>query len=616
MKSIIKRIADEAIGPEADFRVVNEAVVRAMLFALLQGRAHRYRLKTQRRARGFRYLYSVSAAGKTISYEKLREMCARSTVVKNVQSNEGLESLTRYTFSIITFMPEHVSDLLFSLSAGSGNCSAIVAAVENLHSAVTRLKQMRKCAGDGCIVRWDKIYEVFRNSFLKAVCDAPAAELECFAYKVFSSKACDAVSEKLGTLAHILDQESIIDNAAEIAQLLGFLSNFDARLAAHHKLSNSEDSCKEFSLSIDVDAVRDAVAGCSLWHRLVDLVIGARMRQRAKVSPSTLAAISMLLNMHLKISSCNVEAILLDDGSVAYAFARSFSFPIMKAVSCGNVSEGILASPAGRSLVDLMIKNHNAREACKFPLSYSEIALVIKHFNVIMRDIRMRESVAYYINEAVCRNPDGNANVYGMAMELVADVDARLKFLQKFVESPDYKYLVDFLQQSQYSDTHEHFRRFLIEKRGYDVAMSVSEKRAKSASRAVGTALIYAGYVASLLAVAGGIAAICYHSLYVTEPTHYSFLIGGIGLLILSIVIGSAARFTYCKRKRTEAEHAAAEGESGLICHPESDECEATDAAHQDDEHESGVAQIAGKSDYIIPVTIECSASINNSIGA
>ncbi|PLC07922.1 UNVERIFIED_ORG: hypothetical protein C0V67_03835 [Anaplasma ovis] len=616
MRNIIKSIADEAIGPEADFRVVNEAVVRAILFALFQGRAHRYQLKTQRRARGFRYLFSVSAAGKTISYEKLRDMCARNTVTHNVQCEAGLESLCRYTFSIVAFMPEHVNDLLFSLSAGSGNSSAVVEAVVKLHRAAAQLKKTRKCSGDRCTVRWDKIYAIFRNSFLSAVQSSTPAELECFAYKVFSSKACDVVSEKLSNLTHILDQESIIDNAAEIAQLLGFLSNFDPRLSSHHKFSNVGESSRDFALAIDVDAVRDAVSDCNLWHHLVNLVIGVRMRKRAKVNANTLAAASMLLNMHLKISSCNVEAILFEDGSIAYAFARTFSFPVMKAASFGDISEGILASPAGRSLVDLMIKNHNARESCKFPLSYSEIAVVIKHLNAIMRDIKMRESIAYYINDAVCRDPNGNANVYTMAMGVAADIDARLKFMQKFVESPDYKYLTDFLMQSSFSDTHEHFRRFLIKQRGYDVTRSVAEKRVQSASRKVGTVLIYAGYVASLLAVAGGIGAICYHSLYVTTPTtNHSFLIGGIGLIVVSIVIGCAARFTHCKKKRVESEHAAAEGESGLVCRPENEGGEAADI--DQNECNSGVRRTAGKSDYIIPVTIECGTSIgNNSIGA
>lgn len=617
MKSIIESIAEEAIGPEADYRVVNEAVVRAMLFALLRGRAHRYQLKTQMRARGFRYLYSVKTTGKTVGYEKLREMCARNTVTKNVQGDAGLESLCRYTFSIVAFMPEHVTDLFFSLSAGSGNCSQIVGTVETLHSAVTQFKKKKKSSGDGCAVRWDRMYEIFRNSFFSAVQSSTPAELECFAYKVFSSKACDVVSEKLSNLTHILDQESIIDNAAEIAQLLGFLSNFDSRLSSHHKFSNTGESSREFTLAIDVDAVRNAVSDCNLWHHLVNLVIDARMRKRAAVNQNTLAAISMLFNMHLKISSCNVEAILFEDGSIAYTFARSFSFPLMKAVSCGNVSEGILASPAGRSLVDLMIKNHNARESCKFPLSYSEIAEVIKHLNLMMRDIRTRESVAHYISEAVCRNPGGNANVYGMAMEIASDIDARLKFMQKFVESPDYKYLADFLMQSKFSDTHERFRKFLIAKRGYDVAHSVAEERVKSASRTVGTALIYAGYMASLLAVAGGIGAICYHSLYVTTgPTvNYSFLIGGIGLLVISIVIGCTARFTHCKRKRAAEEHAAAEGESGVVCHPENAEVEA--AADDADEREISAKRTAGSSDYIIPVTVEYGTSIgNNSIGA
>lgn len=618
MKSIIKSIAEEAIGPEADCRIVNEAVVRSILFALLRGRAHRYRLKTQRRARGFRYLYSVSTTGKTVSYEKLRDTCARNTVTKNVQSEEGLESLCRYTFSIVAFMPEHVNDLLFSLGAGSGNCSAVVEAVEKLHCAVANLKKKKKSAGDGCAVRWDKIYAIFRNSFLSAVQASTPAELECFAYKVFSSKACDVVSEKLSNLTHILDQESIIDNAAEIAQLLGFLSNFDSRLSSHHKFSNTGESSREFTLAIDVDAVRDAVSDCNLWHHLVNLVTGARIHKRAAVNQNTLAAISMLFNMHLKISSCNMEAILFEDGSIAYTFARSFSFPLMKAVSCGNVGEGILASPAGRSLVDLMIKNHNARESCKFPLSYSEIAVVIKRLNTIMQDIRTRESIAYYINDAVCRNPDGNANVYSMAMGIAADIDTRLKFLQKFVESPDYKYLADFLMQSKFSDTHERFRKFLIAKRGYDVAHSVAEERVKSASRTVGTALIYAGYMASLLAVAGGIGAICYHSLYVTTgPTaNYSFLIGGIGLLVISIVIGCTARFTHCKRKRVAGGHAAAEEESGFVCHPKDAEGEAADVDNLD-EHENSTKRIAGKNDYIIPVTIECGTSVgNNSIGA
>ncbi|KAF2281877.1 hypothetical protein GH714_042701 [Hevea brasiliensis] len=577
------RFMEEAIGPEADCRIVNEAVVRSILFALLRGRAHRYRLKTQRRARGFRYLYSVSTTGKTVSYEKLRDTCARNTVTKNVQSEEGLESLCRYTFSIVAFMPEHVNDLLFSLGAGSGNCSAVVEAVEKLHCAVANLKKKKKSAGDGCAVRWDKIYAIFRNSFLSAVQASTPAELECFAYKVFSSKACDVVSEKLSNLTHILDQESIIDNAAEIAQLLGFLSNFDSRLSSHHKFSNTGESSREFTLAIDVDAVRDSVSDCNLWHHLVNLVTGARIHKRAAVNQNTLAAISMLFNMHLKISSCNMEAILFEDGSIAYTFARSFSFPLMKAVSCGNVGEGILASPAGRSLVDLMIKNHNARESCKFPLSYSEIAVVIKRLNTIMQDIRTRESIAYYINDAVCRNPDGNANVYSMAMGIAADIDTRLKFLQKFVESPDYKYLADFLMQSKFSDTHERFRKFLIAKRGRGrhwcdmLPFAVRHHRAYSK----------------------------------LQLPHW-----GIGLLVISIVIGCTARFTHCKRKRVAGGHAAAEEESGFVCHPKDAEGEAADVDNLD-EHENSTKGIAGKNDYIIPVTIECGTSVgNNSIGA
>ncbi|MCU7612217.1 hypothetical protein [Anaplasma capra] len=614
--NLVKGIANEIIGQGADHRVVNEVVIRAILFALLQGRAPKYRLRVQRRARGFRYLYDVSRAGHTVRYEKLREMCARDTVVRDVASGDGLESLCRYAFSIVAFMPEHVGDLLFSLGAGSGNCSEIVDTIEKLHGAVARLKKMRKCGGDGCQIQWGKVYTIFRRSFCKAVDSSSPAELECFAYKVFSSKACDVVSEKLSNLSHILEQELIEENAAEVSKLLGFLSNFDARLEGYHELcSTSEESCKEFFLGIDIAGVQQAIKDCGMWHRSVGLITAERIRKCARVNANTLAAISMLLNMHLEISSCNVEAIIHCDGSIAYTFARDFSFPFMKTLHYGHIDEGILASPAGRCLVDLMIKNHNSREVCKFPLSYSEIAAVIRCLNEMMQDPRARERVAYYIHEALCRNPEGSTNVYRMSMELVSQIHGRLQFLQKFVDSPDYKCLAEFLMQSQCSDTNEHFRRFLVEKRGYAVLPSVSKQKAKALSGKAVTTLIYVGYAASLLLLAGGIGAIGVYCVYASGlQGDLAIAIGGGALLLLGIVAGVVTRLTDCRREKAADEHRASE-RGASCCHPEEVELVEHDAEH-DDCAEEEITPPMASSKHLIPVTIECSASINNSIGS
>ncbi|MGN7661717.1 MAG: hypothetical protein ACTJLK_03785 [Anaplasma sp.] len=608
MKEMIERISGLIVGSGVDLRVVNEAVIRAVVFALLRGRAHQYRLEVRTTSEGFKYSYDVSTMGTTVGCDRLRTWCARDVVSESVRTREGFESLCRYVFSIIAFMPTHAEDLLASMSAHSGNCSPIAQTIIELYKALNRKK---RCENQN----WGRAYKVFHSAFLKAASTSSDAELDDCAHKVFSSKACNEVSEQLDILSYVLTEESVIDNSARVVELLSFLSNFDPEVGKYHKIhkrSSSPRSDKKFSLEVDIEGVRQAASKCMLWHQRVDSAVDKRMNQCAAVGVEALVALSMLFDIQIKIQPCNVEAVLLDDKRIAYSFTRDFSFPLLKRARFGNISEGILESPAGRELVDLMIQNHHARDCRRFKVCYDDVASTIRGFYKFMQDDKMRDSVASSIINTLdpCVNPcvRKSTGIYGTVMEVVSHIDARVRFLKDFVDSPEYDCLIDFLLQSKCSDSHEHFRSFLSKRalviRRQEAAapvVSATPYRLATPRKKPYSRLLISGAVltlTSLLSFAVGIWAIYHYALF--APSSIWFPV--VGCISVVFGIGTAGAAAVSLRKQYNL---SSVGEPTALRDHCDDEC----ALEWGRRREPKKQQCGG---HLIPVTVEHGARINS----
>ncbi|MGN7678242.1 MAG: hypothetical protein ACTJLL_00575 [Anaplasma sp.] len=611
MKEKIKRISERIVASGVDLRVVNEAVVRAAMFALLRGRTHQYKLEVRTTSEGLKYSYDVSTMGTTVDCDRLRTWCARDVVSENVRTSKGFESLCRYVFSIIAFMPTYAEDLLASMSARSGNSSPITQTIVELHSALQGQKKKYNNQN------WDRAYKVFRSAFLKAADASSDAALDDCAHKVFSSKACNEISEQLKILLYILQEESVIDNPAKVVELLSFLSNFDPEIGKYHKLhkrSSSHFSDDKFSLEVDIEGVRQAAPRWIPWHQRMDLAVDRRMNQCAVVGIGALVAFSMLFDMHVEIKPGNVEAVLLDDKRVAYSFTRDFSFPLLKQARFGNISNGILESAAGRELVDLMIQNHHARDCQRFKVCYGDVASAIKNFHKFMQNDKMRESIASSIIKTL--DPDKNPNVrksteiYNSVMEVVSHIDARVRFLKDFVDSPEYGYLEDFLFQSKCSDNHEHFRSFLNKRK-----MAIGRRPATASSTAASdrlappqkphSRLLISGVVLtliSLLSFAVGIWAICHYALF--APSSIGFLVGGCIAVVFGMGMAKAAIVSLQKQYNLPSV-----GEQAEMHDP----CDDERALEEDKRHKSERGpkkqQCGG---HLIPITVEHGTRTNS----
>lgn len=483
MKKIIEGIAQKAsrTGVGLEVGAVNEVVVRNSLYALLHGRSPKYRLLTVDEENK-RYKYDISIPGTALTVRGMQEGVARFAL-KDTATVAGRSTLARYIFSISAFMPEHLEWLFSKLETDDLKAA--------LRDACAVLKQVVDTANKRhCSINWPKVYSVCSVKIMNALNTASKEEIIKMACAIYKGPACDEISNIRNDLRKRLQSgSSLEEHITDLIHELRLLSNFNPAIAGHYRFKKNVDLNKKSAGTLVIkpaSVIRSLESENGEWEHEVDYKVSKYIRKHAYVNAEVIIAACLLLNVPVKITESNIEAILLSNGKVVYSFSRIFSFPKLSAPASfdGKLKGGITSTKEGMEVVDLIIQMHHTRDRERFSICYQRLAEEMGRIAKSIQENRkglknIKEEIASSVHDAFFSDNEQNNAVLDYGQQIADYFSKRAVFLQEFVSSRDYPILVEFVRQSNHLDKSNDFERYLENKRASDKAMeNIAAKRA------------------------------------------------------------------------------------------------------------------------------------------
>ena len=530
MRSIVQSVADAISGvTRADLHVYNEVIVRAVLRSIYRGAAPKYTVKNTKKLNKALYSHKVETPGLFTSVPALREHYAASMLKKNMYDSAGnnvlLDTVCRYIISICAFVPEHADDMIRSIASVTRGCE-FLDAVQHVSIRMREVFRGRIATSPTLWINWSKLHAICYDSlYEKAFNTMPENSIAMVAYAIFSGRACAELTKLRDELRETLSESSAIaeESAPDVLMKLALLANFNTGLSEDFSIhvsravTNLRGKAPSMSMLMRPRSILGSLSG-ALPHNVQDAV-NDTIRDNCLVNAEMLLLSSMLFENRISISADKIGGLTLDSGAWVYCFSTKFSFPLLAEASKSDFEGDFLSSRTAQDLIDLMIESHHLRERCSFHVSYSKLAEEIRDLDCRMEKEGLGELMLQNMCEALFEVEPSEVEVHGKLRTLVDLFRDRITFLRKFVDSPDYKHLADFLSQSNAVDSYADFANYLTKRRHQE--KEIADSLIKEKKQRKYKFLAAAGEVSGVLVILAGMSVVL-SSFYCMYRKEYS----------------------------------------------------------------------------------------------